>query len=82
MELLAVPATLACISLLRLCPAGCSAGYVVDEDGFPVEECPACDGTGLDLDCLQGCCDFHEPEPGGAVIVIDPEGGGFRPAGA
>ncbi len=66
MELLAVPAALAHIHGLRLCPAKCLGG--VRPDAFePVEdselervlgpECPTCGGTGIDPSCYEGCCD-------------------------
>ncbi len=82
MELLAVPAALAHIHGLRLCPAKCLGG--VRPDAFePVEdselervlgpECPTCGGTGIDPSCYEGCCDGVAR---GATITFDPEGGG------
>ncbi len=85
MELLAVPAALAHIHGLRLCPAKCLGG--VRPDAFePVEdselervlgpECPTCGGTGIDPSCYEGCCDTgEEHEHKGAVI--DFGNGGF-----
>jgi hypothetical protein len=77
MELLAVPAALAGIHGLRLCPAGCLGG-VRPEAFEPVEgsdvvervlgpECPTCGGTGIDPSCYEGCCDEGER---GAVITL------------
>lgn len=91
MEVLAAPPTLAHISGLVLCPAGCLGG--VRPDAFePVEgsdclervlgpECPTCGGTGIDPSCYEGCCDPGEEHDQGAVIVLG-EHHGFRPAGA
>ncbi len=75
-ELLAVPAALAGIHGIRLCPAGCLGG--LRPEAFEPEgsdglervlgpECPTCGGTGIDPSCYEGCCDEGEP---GAVISL------------
>ena len=70
MELLAVPAAMAHIQGIRLCPAGCLGGFRPDafeqvEDSDLVRvigpECPKCSGTGIDPECYEGCCDEHGP---------------------
>jgi hypothetical protein len=64
------------------CPA-CSAGFVVDEEGFPMLDeagrpvmCSLCKGRGM---IFEPCCpDADEPEHEGAVIDLG-EHPGFRP---